>query len=63
MFFRLESDDLMAMPSLLFDEVQYLHDYPDIAKAVSERTISSAYEHYRLYGHNEGRRVKIFLNP
>jgi hypothetical protein len=60
--FRLAPGELAAMPSPLFDAAQYLLDHPDVSKAVVENDISSAYLHYVLYGHDEGRRVLLSLD-
>lgn len=38
-----------------FDEEFYLAAYPDVAAAVRNRNISSAYDHYRKFGRYEGR--------
>ena len=38
-----------------FDEEWYLEQYPDVARAVESGEISSAREHYILFGYFEGR--------
>jgi len=47
----------VAVPATLetFDEAGYLSLNPDVAKAVASRHFGSGLEHFRLYGHAEGR--------
>jgi GT2 family glycosyltransferase len=40
----------------VFDEQCYVLAYPDVAKAISDGTITSADEHYLVHGRAEGRR-------
>jgi GT2 family glycosyltransferase len=40
----------------VFDEQSYVLAYPDVAKAISDGTITSADEHYLVHGRAEGRR-------
>jgi len=45
----------MALPTNLFDENWYLARNPDVAEAIEAGLISSAFEHFNLYGKFEGR--------
>jgi hypothetical protein len=42
-------------PSSLFNENEYLTQYPDVTNAVENNLITSGFEHYVLYGRTEGR--------
>jgi hypothetical protein len=46
----------------LFDESYYLHFNPDIKAAVNAGSLASGYEHFRLYGANEGRNPSLLYN-
>jgi SAM-dependent methyltransferase len=46
-----------------FDEIAYLAAHPDVAAAVKIGSIASGEEHYRLYGHREGRDAKGISRP
>ena len=49
-----DADDA-AQEEFEFDEAWYLRKYPDVQAAVKAERISSAREHYRRFGRNEGR--------
>lgn len=51
---RYNNDRYSNVPSS-FDERFYLTAYPDVAAAVAQRRVRSAYEHYRTFGRYEGR--------
>jgi hypothetical protein len=42
-----------------FDEAYYLRQNPDVATAISDGRLGSAYEHYIRYGRREGRNRPI----
>lgn len=52
----------MALPTNLFDENWYLARNPDVAAAIEAGLISSAAEHFNLYGKNEGRSAGPLFN-
>ena len=46
-----------------FDEVWYLHTYPDIAKAVRDGVVPSGRVHYVKFGRDEGRLPTAQFDP
>lgn len=40
-----------------FDEQEYLHCNPDVRRAIERGQMSSAADHYRVFGRREGRRL------
>lgn len=48
--------------SLFFDEIWYLHAYPDVAAALVAGALTSAWDHFRLSGTAEGRNPSAFFD-
>lgn len=53
----------MALPTNLFDESWYLARNPDVAAAIEAGLISSALDHFNLYGKFENRAAGPLFNP
>jgi hypothetical protein len=52
----------MAQDQTTFNEAAYLAAYPDVANALGQPGVESAWDHYQNYGKNEGRQG-FFVEP
>jgi hypothetical protein len=52
----------MAQDQTTFNEAAYLAAYPDVARALGQPGVESAFDHYQNYGRNEGRQG-FFVEP
>lgn len=54
---------MATLPTSLFDEQWYLARNPDVAEAIAQGLLSSALEHFELFGKHEGRPASPLFNP
>lgn len=59
---RMASAPMFTPEQIGFDENLYLSTNPDVALAVTEGVLDSAYEHYYLYGQYEGRDPNVLFD-
>jgi Ca2+-binding RTX toxin-like protein len=59
---RMASAPMFTADEIGFDENLYLSTNPDVAQAVTDGVLDSAYEHYYLYGQYEGRDPNVLFD-
>lgn len=53
----------MAQDESTFNSAAYLAQYPDVARALGQPNVESAWAHYQNYGKNEGRQATFAPEP